>query len=183
MREELAGYYRRLRRYGYNDSHSGNISARADDGFWITRTGACADFITPDDFVFCALAGAIPERASGDAALHRAVYRARADAAAVIHSHCPHAVALTMDGRDFEPPDFEGRLYFPVVPVISVPYEVYFDQAAERVAHALADHRVCIVRGHGVYAADRTLELAWKWTCSLEMSARTAWLARMAGRS
>jgi len=182
IREQLAVYYRLLRQYGYNDSHSGNISARADAGFWITRTGACADFIGPDDFVFCPLEEELPAGASGDAPLHRAVYRARPGTGAVIHSHCPHAVALTMDGRDFEPPDFEGQLYFPRVPVVSVPYAVYFEQAAAQVARALANERICIVRGHGVYAADASLEMAWKWTCSLEMSARTAWLAMQAGR-
>jgi L-fuculose-phosphate aldolase len=38
-----------------------------------------------------------------------------------------------------------------------------------------------VVRGHGVYAAAATLDLAYKWTCSLESSARIAWLARVAG--
>jgi L-fuculose-phosphate aldolase len=37
------------------------------------------------------------------------------------------------------------------------------------------------VRGHGVYATARNLNLAYKWSCSLELSARTAWLARVAG--
>jgi L-fuculose-phosphate aldolase len=38
-----------------------------------------------------------------------------------------------------------------------------------------------IVRGHGVYAAGETLERAYKWTCSLELSAKTAVIARQAG--
>ncbi len=181
IRDELARYYRWLRRFGYNDSHSGNISARDGAGFWVTRTGACADRIGAGDFRFCPLEGPLPEDASGDAELHRAVYLSCPDARALIHSHCPHAVALTLDGRDFVPPDFEGQLYFPRVPVLTVPYEVYFDEAAGAVARALGEARVCIVRGHGVYARGETLELAYKWTCSLELSARTAWLARLAG--
>jgi L-fuculose-phosphate aldolase len=32
-----------------------------------------------------------------------------------------------------------------------------------------------------VYAAAATLNLAYKWSCSLELSAKTAYLARTAG--
>jgi L-fuculose-phosphate aldolase len=49
------------------------------------------------------------------------------------------------------------------------------------VAAALASHRIVVARGHGVYAQAATLNLAYKWTCSLELSAKTALLARLAG--
>ena len=179
--QELMQYYGWLRRYGYNDSHSGNISARDGDLFWVTPTGACADRVQSEDFIACQLDEPLPEGVSGDAALHRDVYRSNPKAQAVIHSHCPHAVALTLDGEDFTPPDFEGQLYFPKVPVITVPYEVYFEQAAEKVADTLSKHSICIVRGHGVYAWGETLDTAYKWTCSLELSAKTAFIARQAG--
>jgi len=181
MRESLQSYYHWLRRYGYNDSHSGNISARDGGSFWVTPTGACADTLAASDFIRVAIDGAIPAGASGDANLHQLVYRNHAKANAVIHSHCPHAVALTMDGTDFTPPDFEGQLYFPTVPVITVAYETYFQDAATRVAEMLSEHRICIVRGHGVYACGEDLNSAYKWTCSLELSARTAFIGRQYG--
>lgn len=181
IQTELADYYQRLRRFGYNDSHSGNISARDGDRFWITPTGAAAEEISANDFLACELEGALHPRASGDANLHQAVYRANPAARAIIHSHGPHSVALTLNGEDFVPLDFEGQLYFPSVPVITVPYETYFADAAGMVAETLAEHRICIVRGHGVYAQAESLNLAYKWTCSLELSARTAYLARTAG--
>jgi L-fuculose-phosphate aldolase len=37
------------------------------------------------------------------------------------------------------------------------------------------------VRGHGVYAWGESLNRAYKWTCSLELSARTAHIARLHG--
>ncbi|HKF93705.1 MAG TPA: class II aldolase/adducin family protein, partial [Gammaproteobacteria bacterium] len=43
IREDIVRYYRWLRRYGYNDSHSGNASVRYGDAIWVTPTGACAD--------------------------------------------------------------------------------------------------------------------------------------------
>lgn len=181
VRDELRECYRWLRQYGYNDSHSGNISARAGETFWVTPTGACADTLAAQDFVAVSVHGDLAAGASGDANLHQMVYQQNEEAMAIVHSHCPHAVALTMDGEDFVPPDFEGQLYFPVVPVISVAYATYFEEAAPRVAEALSEYPICVVRGHGVYAWGETLNLAYKWTCSLELSAKTAFIARQAG--
>lgn len=79
------------------------------------------------------------------------------------------------------PPDFEGQYYFPRVPVITIPYERYVDEAPERVAEVLADYPIMVVRGHGVYAQAKSINLAYKWSCSLELSARTAFIAQQAG--
>jgi L-fuculose-phosphate aldolase len=67
------------------------------------------------------------------------------------------------------------------VPVISIPYERYVAEAPQAVAAMLAQEKICVVRGHGVYSCAESLNLAYKWTCSLELSARTYLLARTAG--
>ncbi len=182
-REDLVRYYRWLRQYGLNDSHSGNASVREGDTVWVTPSGACADTLTPEALVACPLDGACGAGASLDAPLHVAVYQRNPQAGAVLHSHGPHTVALTLNGEDFTPVDFEGQFYFPHVPVLDIPYGDYVAQAPEAVAHALAEHRVAVVRGHGVYAQAKDLNLAYKWTCSLELSAKTAFIARQAGTS
>jgi L-fuculose-phosphate aldolase len=181
IREELVQYYRWLRQYGYNDSHSGNASARDGDTVWVTPTGACADTLVAGELIACGIDGHCESGASLDAPLHIQVYQKNAQARAVLHSHGLYSVALTLNGRDFCPVDFEGQLYFPTVPVIAIPYEDYLRQSPARVAEMLAQHAVAIVRGHGVYACGKTLNLAYKWTCSLEHSARTAFIARQAG--
>lgn len=180
-RTDLIRHYRWLRQYGLNDSHSGNASVRDGDRIWITPTGACADLLSEDDLVSARLAEEPPPGASLDAPLHWAVYRHNPAAGAVIHSHGAHTVALTLDGEDFLPADFEGQLYFPRVPVLRIGFDRYLQDSPAQVAEALARHPVVVVRGHGVYAAAADLNRAYKWTCSLELSARTAWLARLAG--
>ena len=178
LKQELIRYYRWLRQYGNNDSHSGNASVREGDRIWVTPTGACADTLTEADLVACPLEGPCPEGASLDAPLHQQVYHANPHARAVLHSHGPYSVAVTLGGEDFVPLDFEGQYYFPRVPVIDIPYDDYVVRAPAAVARALADHPVAVVRGHGVYACGETLNLAYKWTCSLELSAKTAAIAR-----
>ena len=179
---ELTQYYRWLRQYGINNSHNGNASARAEDSIWVTPTGACADTLLAEQLVKCRLDGPYGNGASLDTALHAAVYRANPEARAILHSHAPHAVALTLNGQDFSPPDFEGQLYFPRVPVITIPYERYFADAPQAVADVLAEYPIMVVRGHGVYACAKTFNLAYKWTCSLEHSAKTAFIAQLSGR-
>lgn len=181
LREDLVRHYKWLRQHGCNDSHSGNASVRIDDRFWVTPTGACADTLTVDDLIECPINGFCGDGASLDAPLHQRVYQQNFNAWAVLHSHGPNTVAMTLDGNGFEPVDFEGQYYFPHVPVVSIPYDRYVDEAPNLVGEVLEDHRIMVVRGHGVYACGETLNLAYKWTCSLELSAKTALLARQAG--
>lgn len=181
LRDELVRYYHWLRRYGYNNSHSGNASVRDGDRIWITPTGACADTLAAAELIACNIDSAVAPGASLDTPLHIEVYRRNLRARAVLHSHGPYSVALTLNGEDFVPIDFEGHLYFPNVPVITIPYDDYPRDSPERVAGALAENPIAIVRGHGVYACGASLNLAYKWTCSLEQSAKTAFIARQAG--
>lgn len=178
---DLISYYQWLRRHGLNDSHSGNASVREGHTVWITPTGACADTLTAQQLVACRIAQPPPEGASLDAPLHLSVYAKNPQAGAVLHGHGPYTVALTLDGRDFSPADFEGQFYFGRVPVIAIAFENYLSESPARVAEALRDNQICVVRGHGVYAAGRNLNLAYKWICSLELSAKTAYIARTAG--
>lgn len=181
VRKELVEYYRLLRRHGLNDSHSGNASVRDGDTIWVTPTGCCADTLKADDLVACNIDGTIGKGASLDGRLHIMVYQKNSTARAMLHSHGAHTVALTLNGKDFIPADFEGAYYFPRVPVIDAPYEDYVPRSAELISNVLRDHRITVYRGHGVYAQADSLNLAYKWTSSLELSAKTYWLAQQVG--
>ncbi len=61
LRDDLVQYYRWLRDYGYNDSHSGNASVREGDFIWVTPTGAFAELLKPHDLIACPLDGEIPQ--------------------------------------------------------------------------------------------------------------------------
>jgi molybdopterin-guanine dinucleotide biosynthesis protein MobB len=179
-RAELVRYYQWLRHYGYNDAHSGNASVRVGDWFYVTPTGASADCVTPGELVRCPVEGDLPGGASLDAELHRRVYLAQADAHAVLHSHGAYSVGISFAGQDFRPADFEGSYYFETVPVLSIEHDDYLAEAPGAVAETLAQYPIAIVRGHGVYAWGTTLDQAYKWTCSLELSAKTYVIARQA---
>ena len=109
-------------------------------------------------------------------------YQANPDTHAVLHSHGPYSVAMTMDNEEFFPADFEGPLYFSRVPVLTIPYDQYAARSPRLVAEILADYPIVVVRGHGVYAFADSLNLAYKGTCSRELSAKTAFIAQQAGK-
>ena len=178
IKDELVCYYSWLRKYGCNDSHSGNASVRDQDTIWVTPSGACADTLQANDLIACTIDGSIGDNASYDAQLHIEVYRANSKANAVLHSHGPHTIALTMNGENFAPDDFEGKLYFPMVPVHTIPDDEYLERSPNLVAETLGDYCITVVRGHGVYACAESLNLAYKWTCSLEHSAKIAYLEK-----
>jgi len=180
-KQDLIRHYHWLRQYGYNDSHSGNASCREGENFWVTPSGCCADILQADQLIQCNLNGNISQGASLDAILHAQVYQNNSVACAVLHSHGAYSVAMTMNGKDFIPQDFEGQYYFDYIPVITIDYDKYLQQAAAAVGKALAEHKVVVVRGHGVYATAETINLAYKWTCSFELSAKTCFLAKLAG--
>jgi len=180
-KEALIRFYRLLRQHGLNDSHSGNISYLQDSDFYITATGSCADLAEVKDIVHCTMDDTTVPAASMDQHAHRAIYRHNPKTRAVIHSHNPYTVAITLNGEDFIPVDLEGQYYFPRVPVISISFKTYFEHSPILIATALAEYPVVVVRGHGVYAQGESLELAYKCVSSLEQSAKTAFLARQAG--
>lgn len=183
LRRELVRYYRWLRRYGLNDSHSGNASVRDGETVWVTPTGACADLLRPADLVPCRLGRPPPEGASLDAAIHLAVYAAVPEAGAVLHAHGPHAIALSLGcGPRLAFDDFEGAWYFPEgVPVADVNAARYREEAPARIAAALRAAEACLMRGHGIYARGASLERAYKWVCTVESAATVTWLARALG--
>lgn len=178
--EQLAFYYQLIRQHALNDSHSGNGSVRIGNSFVITKTGACADTVKTDELIHCKLNEAPPQNASLDATIHQHIYQSNKQHQAILHAHNPYTIALTLQSLLFSPIDFEGKLYFGELPVIECETEHYLQVMPQRISDCLKQHPIAIVQSHGVYAAAENLELAYKWLCSIEQSAKIKWLAQQA---
>jgi len=176
--EQLVFYYQLLRQHSLNDSHSGNGSVRLNDSFSITKTGACADTIETGELIHCGISKALPRNASLDASIHQSIYQTNLEHQAVLHAHNPYTIALTLQSKLFSPVDFEGKLYFGELHITECDAEHYLDVMPQRISECLKHQPVAIVQSHGVYAAAENLELAYKWLCSLEQSAKIKWLAK-----
>ncbi len=178
-KEQLVLYYQLLSKRALNDSHNGNGSVRlSNDTFAITKTSACADTIQTDQLIQYSLTRNLPKKASLDASIHKQVYQTLNECNAILHSHNPYTIALTLNTTLFSPVDFEGKLYFGDLTVIPCEEENYLEVMPERITRCLKKQPIAIIQSHGVYAAADNIELAYKWLCSIEQSAKIKWLAQ-----
>lgn len=146
----------------------GNLSARQDEeGFFITHTGSFLD--EPDDLVYVPFSGEVPRSASSEWRVHRSVYqKTRADA--IVHAHPPYAVAASLTLNEVIPQDSEGKMFCPTIPIALG--EPGTQELADNVAECLSRSPLCIARGHGTFAAGKTLEEGYIFTSLAEHACR-----------
>ncbi|MBN2406804.1 MAG: class II aldolase/adducin family protein [Elusimicrobia bacterium] len=156
---------------------AGNLSVRKGEDIFITATGSVLGDLGIGDVVNAPVnpgrapsAGNIfQKKPSVEIDVHRAIYM-NTDHTAVVHAHTPTAIALSFDTDRIELEDSEGKFYIPVVPVISVNGGIASSKVAEVLPGQLNANPVVIIRGHGVFAAARTLMKACSIVSTLEFS-------------
>ncbi|MEN2983015.1 MAG: fuculose-1-phosphate aldolase [Thermus sp.] len=171
---------------GLISATAGNFSVRGKEGFLITKSGVQKARLTPEDLVEVPLEGPFPPGASVESVIHREVYR-RTQAQALVHAHPRVAVALSLHLDRLLPLDLEGQYYLREVPVLAPKTTSASQEAASAVAEALAHHRVCLLRGHGAFAAgfkerpEEALLEAYSLMTTLEESAEILLYHRLWG--
>ena len=152
----------------------GNISIRHNaSGFYIKRTGAYLD--TAAEPVFVPTEGDVSPEASSEYRVHREVYR-KTPHLAIVHAHPPAAVALSLVLDEIRPEDSEGIMFCPVIPVVSgAPGS---QEIADTVSAALIRSKLVIARGHGTFAAGKTLDEAYLFTSLCEHACRVLAIKR-----
>jgi len=161
----------RLFREGLVGGNFGNISVRAEDGFYITRNGSYLD--DPGNPVFVPLDGPVPPEASSEYRVHRQVYRSTRHHA-LIHAHPPFTVAASLVYDEICPVDIEGQTFCPIVPVVDG--KPGSEEIARNVANALCLSLVTVVKGHGTFASGKSLDEAFILTSLVEHSSHILWL-------
>jgi L-fuculose-phosphate aldolase len=100
--DALVAAARALDADGFMPRKSGNLSLRTMGGFVVTPSGLPYAALTVGDLVECTF-DAPGANASSEWRLHAAIYRARPDAMAVVHTHSPRATALSCARRSIPP--------------------------------------------------------------------------------
>ena len=95
--------------------------------------------------------------------MHAAIYRARKDVQAVVHTHTPTATAFGIAKTEILPLQIEMFMLLPNgIPI--VPFEPPGSEAlAETVQNKMADYDAVILENHGIVTVGSTIEAA----CSL----------------
>ena len=176
-RQQLIAAALAMQASGLNRGTAGNISLRADDGFYITPTGMPYAALTAADIPHMTLAGTISgqRKPSSEWSLHRDLYTARPHVGAVVHAHSPFAVSLACQRCDI-PPFHYMIARFGGDTVRCSRYEIFGSQELSAAAlDAMTDRHACLLANHGLLVAGRDLEQALALAGELEELCEQYW--------
>lgn len=161
-------------------SHGGNLSMRLGDRVVIKRRGAMLGNLKPHDLVETRLdkndSGVA--LASTELLAHRTIYK-MTPALAIVHCHPRLAVAFSLSRDEFVPIDNEASYLLKKVPVVTEEFPSGTPEMANKVASALQNYKIILLRGHGSFAIGQTLDEAFFWTTTLEEACQIALYAKL----
>lgn len=150
-------------------SHGGNLSVRLGDRVVIKRRGAMLGNLKPQDLVETRLdkndSGVA--LASTELLVHRTVYM-NTPALAICHCHPRTAIAFSLSRDEIVPIDNEASYLLKKVPIVMEEFASGTPQMANKVAGALKNYKIIMLRGHGSFATGQTLDEAFFWSSTLE---------------
>lgn len=157
---------------------SGNLSLRLDDGWLITPTNTCLGLLDPLRISKLDAAGrhVSGDKPSKEAFLHTSVYGVRPGAAAIIHTHSTHSVAVScLDRPPGEPviPPLTAYYVMRIGDLELVPYYRPGDtRLADAVREAAIRHAAVLLANHGPVIAGAGLDDALYALEELEETAK-----------
>jgi L-fuculose-phosphate aldolase len=161
----------------------GNVSVKVSDDFCLTTvSGVHKGMMGPGDLVLVDVDGRVVGGSgppSSELAMHLAVYREDPGAGAIVHTHAPWTMALSLSGRGYNAALLaESRML--LGEVVEVPYaEPGSPELAGAVAASLGRGPALILERHGSVTIGPTLQDAFSLMECLEHNARIIALSHM----
>jgi L-fuculose-phosphate aldolase len=170
-RAEVVACAKALSARGLSPGRSGNVSRRFGDGLLITPSGLACDAMTAEMIVRLGPSGAAVGRSlkpSSETPFHRAIYAARPDCSAIVHTHSMHATVLACAHRPI--PAFHYMVAAAGgADIPCVPYATFGSETLSRhVAAGLAKRNACLMANHGMVAIGPTLRAALELAAEVE---------------
>jgi L-fuculose-phosphate aldolase len=181
IRTSIVEAAREMLRLGLVSGTSGNVSARDGDNVIITPARLAYVEMTEDDLVALDPDGGYAEdgrEPSSERRVHLAIYAARQDAGAIVHTHSVHATAWSFLGEplDTGTEELEAAVGGAVRTARFAP--TGSDEIAEEAVEALGDRGAVLLGRHGVVAVAETPAAALARCVVVERQAQLAWLLR-----
>lgn len=166
---ELVAAAQRLDAAGMMPSKSGNLSFRDGEAFVVTPSGLPYAGMVEEDLVRVMPDGSATgrRRPSSEWRLHQAIYAARPEVAAVVHTHSPRATALSCARRGIPP--FHYMVLLAGGPVRCAEHATFGTEALARNCIAgLAERRAVLLANHGVVTVGGSIASAVTLALELE---------------
>ena len=185
-REEVVAAAKSFSSAGLTVATWGNISLRVGDSVYITPSGMDYATLLPEDITEVSaadgrvLSGA--RRPSTETALHLAVYAARPEVRAIVHTHAAESTAFAVTGRTVPVITDEAAQVLRGA-VRTAEYALPGTrELAERCVEALgAEAMACLLRSHGAVCLGESLKAALVCARVLEQTCETYRLAQSLG--
>jgi len=178
LREQICDTAKSMFDRGLTHGSTGNISARVDDGWLLTPTGASLATLDPArlsklDWDGRLISGDAPSKENF---LHLSMYQERPANGAVVHLHSTHSVAVSLlegiDPDDVLPP---LTAYY-VMRIGSLPLVPYFAPGDLKLADAVrrfaGKHHALLLANHGPVVGGSSLSAAADAVEELEATAK-----------
>ena len=181
LRTAVVDAAREMLRLGLVTGTSGNLSARDGRSFLITPASMPYEQMDEADLVAIDGDGEPGEgggEPSSEWRVHVAIYAARPDVNAIVHTHSVHATAWSFRGEplDTGTEELEAAAGGPVLTAPFAP--TGSEEIAALAAVALGDRRAVLLGRHGAVGVGATPQEALATCVVLERQAEIAWLVR-----
>jgi len=186
-REAIVTTCLELSRAGLVVGTAGNVSIRVGDLVAVSPSGVRYAALAPDLVGVHRLDGSpvdAPLAPTSELPLHLAVYAARPEAGAVVHTHSPAATALSALVDEVPAVHYYTAMFGG--PVRVAPYAAYgTEELAHNVVRALHDRTACLMGNHGAVTVDPDLASAHEksvyleWLCDVYLRAASAGIPRL----
>jgi L-fuculose-phosphate aldolase len=185
LKAEMIQYLKSLVERGFVTGIGGNISARfpGTEEIWITPSGLYKPKLEPEDLLKIDLEGNILEglfKPTSEWRFHTVIYKKRADVNAVVHTHNPVALGLTLAGVKIKPITVEAAIMLARVPIVPFRYPGT-EELSDLVGENIMGNRLLLLQNHGVIGVGYDLSEAVSAIEILEECARMMLVASQFG--
>src|SRR5437016_750629 len=185
LKEQMCDIGKRIWLKGYCAGNEGNHSYRiADNRILCTPTGISKGNLKPDDICTVDMEGkqtSGSRKRTSEILMHLAIYKARPDVKAVIHSHPPHATAFAVAGVDL-PTCIHPEAEVFLGAVRTAKYVTPGDtRLGESLLPYVKDSNTILLQSHGVVCFSADLEQAYYQLEIVDAYARILILAKQVG--
>ena len=165
LRSEVIKYAKMLNSRKLSALRSGNISARFQDGFLITPSGAKYSSLKNKDIVFVSLKGKFDEKKgipSSEWRFHQDIYLNKKEAKAIVHAHSNCATAISTHGKGI--PAFHYMVAMAGGKDIKcAKYATYGTrELSKNILKALRQRNACLIGNHGQIAFSKNFSKAFE---------------------
>ncbi len=187
LRAQIALGARMLSLDGHDDFNQGQISARppGSDAFFIKNAMCGFDEATPEDTVNVAVDASVPAppTAPPELPLHQAIYQARPDVNAVVHSHAPHTLVFGATDLPLRPLSHDGACFADGLGLFTTTSNTVLDlETGAAIAAALGGGKAVLLRNHGGVVVGKSVRHAAVFAQVLERACRLQLLAESSSR-